>query len=77
MTAENRQKPDRFSACFFVILCEKGVDPMQNPYYRLLAAGIRPDCAAETVREYQRRSDPEGLEKYITEIECRTEASDR
>ena len=50
---------------------------MSNPYFRLLAAGIRPDCAAETVREYQRRSDPEGLEKYINEIECRTEASDR
>ena len=50
---------------------------MSNPYFRLLAAGIRPDCAAETVREYQRRNDQDGLEKYITEIECRTEASER
>ena len=50
---------------------------MQNPYFRLVAAGIRPDCAAETIKEYQRRNDPEGLENYINDIECRTEASDR
>ena len=50
---------------------------MSNPYFRLLAAGIRQDCALEIVREYQSRNDPEGLEKYINEVECRTEASDR
>lgn len=50
---------------------------MNCAYFRLIAAGIRPDCAAETVEEYQRRNDPDGLERYINDIECRTEASDR
>lgn len=42
-----------------------------TPVQRLIAAGIRPDCAAETVMWYQAQGDDEGLEKYIAEIESR------
>ena len=72
-----RAKADTLRLSFFAIMGMKGVKAMSNPYFRLLAAGIRQDCALEIVREYQCRNDPEGLEKYINEVECRTEASDR
>lgn len=75
--SQKRAEADTLRLSFCFIMRMKGVKAMSNPYFRLLAAGIRPDCAAETVREYQRRNDQDGLEKYITEIECRTEASER
>ena len=48
-----------------------------DPYTRLIVAGIRPACAATVIEEFNRRNDPEGLERYITDIECRMEASER
>ena len=75
--SQKRAETDTLRLSFFAIIKVKGADPMQNPYFRLVAAGIRPDCAAETIKEYQRRNDLEGLENYINDIECRTEASDR
>ena len=48
-----------------------------DPYLRLIAAGIRPDCAADTIAEFNRRHDPAGLERYINDLECRMEASER
>ena len=38
---------------------------------RLIAAGIRPDCAQETVMWYRAQGDDYGLEKYLTEVESR------
>lgn len=75
--SQKRAKAETLRLSFFAIMRGKGAESMNNPYFRLLAAGIRQDCALEIVREYQRRNDPEGLEKYINEVECRTEASDR
>ena len=48
-----------------------------DPYLRLIAVGVRADCAADIVAEYKRRCDPAGLEQYINDLECRVEASDR
>ena len=42
-----------------------------TPVERLIAAGIRPDCAAESVLWYQSQGDDYGLEKYLDEVECR------
>lgn len=39
---------------------------------RLISAGIRPDCASDTVLWYKRRGDEEGLERYIQHVENRT-----
>lgn len=39
---------------------------------RLIRAGIRPDCAADTVLWYQRRGDEDGLERYIENVESKT-----
>lgn len=38
---------------------------------RLIAAGIRPDCAQETVLWYRAQGDDYGLEKYLNEVESR------
>ena len=38
---------------------------------RLIAAGIRPDCAQETVMWYRAQGDDYGLEKYVNEVESR------
>ena len=38
---------------------------------RLIAAGIRPDCAQETVMWYRAQGDDYGLEKYLNEVESR------
>lgn len=45
---------------------------------RLLKAGIRPDCAAETVQWFRQQGDEDGLEQYIqskeqrkVEVSCR------
>jgi hypothetical protein len=75
--SQKRAEADTLRLSFFAIIQGKGADTMNRAYFRLIAAGIRPDCAAETVEEYQRRNDPDGLERYINDIECRTEASDR
>ena len=75
--SRKRAKAETLRLSFFDIMSGKGDDRVKDPYFRLLAAGIRADCAEQTVREFESRSDAEGLERYITEIECRTEASDR
>lgn len=36
---------------------------------RLVQAGIRPDCAVETVAEFRRQGDDDGLEQYVTQKE--------
>lgn len=38
---------------------------------RLVQAGIRPDCAQETVLWYRAQGDDYGLEKYLNEVESR------
>ena len=38
---------------------------------RLVQAGIRTDCAAETVTWFQRQGDDKGLEEYIQAAESR------
>lgn len=40
-------------------------------YSRLVQAGIRPDCAAETVAWYRRQGNDLGLESYVNEVEKR------
>lgn len=40
-------------------------------FERLVAAGIRPDCALETAYWYSKQGDEEGLEKYVREVEER------
>lgn len=75
--SQKRAKAETLRLSFFAIMRGKGADSMNNPYFRLLAAGIRADCAAQTIREFENRNDEEGLERYINEVECRTEASDR
>lgn len=40
---------------------------------RLIAAGIRPDCAQETVMWYRAQGDDYGLERYVSEVESRHE----
>lgn len=42
-----------------------------TPVERLVAAGIRPDCAAESVMWYQAQGDDYGLQKYLDEVEAR------
>ena len=41
-----------------------------TPVERLVAAGIRPDCAAESVMWYQAQGDDYGLQKYVDEVEA-------
>ena len=50
---------------------------MDRDVYRLIAAGIRPDCAHDTVRWYRQRNDEEGLERYIQSKENSREVSCR
>lgn len=50
---------------------------MDRDVYRLISAGIRPDCANDTVRWYRERGDEEGLERYIRSKENRVEVSCR
>ena len=38
---------------------------------RLIAAGIRPDCAVETVAWYLTQGDACGLERYVAGVETR------
>ena len=38
---------------------------------RLVAAGIKKDCAEETVLWYRAQGDDYGLEKYLNEVESR------
>lgn len=42
---------------------------------RLIQAGIRPDCATETVLRYEARGDAAGLKRYIQAAE--TQAAER
>lgn len=46
-------------------------------YFRLLEAGIRPDCAADTVDYYLKFRSADELEEYISGLENRREVSDR
>lgn len=39
---------------------------------RLIAAGIRPDCAVETVVWFRTQGDEAGLERYVTGVEARS-----
>ena len=48
-----------------------------NHYWRMLAAGIRPDCAADTIDYFNRHKTPEELEAYVQELENHREVSDR
>ena len=48
-----------------------------NHYWRMLAAGIRPDCAADTIDYFNRHKTPEELEAYVQELENRRVVSDR
>ena len=50
------------------LLSSKGRDEM-DAVNRLIQAGIRPDCAAETVLRYEARGDAAGLERYVTDAE--------
>ena len=47
-----------------------------TPVERLVAAGIRPDCASESVMWYQAQGGDYGLQKYLDEVEARKEALD-
>ena len=47
-----------------------------TPVERLIAAGIRPDCARETIMWFRAQGDDYGLQKYLDEIEARKEALD-
>lgn len=38
---------------------------------RLVQAGIRPDCATETVAWFRQQGDEKGLEEYIQTAESR------
>ena len=42
-----------------------------TPVERLIEAGIRPDCALETVEWYRTQGDDHILERYIQEAELR------
>ena len=42
-----------------------------TPVERLIAAGIRPDCARETIMWFRAQGDDYGLEKYLNEVESR------
>lgn len=37
---------------------------------RLIQAGIRSDCAAETVLQFEARGDAAGLERYVSDAEA-------
>lgn len=40
-------------------------------YTRLVQAGIRPDCAADTIGWFRRQGDDRGLEQYVSQVERR------
>lgn len=40
-----------------------------NAFTRLVEAGIRPDCAIETVAWYREQGDEQGLARYVEEVE--------
>lgn len=40
---------------------------------RLIQAGIRPDCATETVLRYEAQGDAAGLERYVLGAEARAD----
>lgn len=48
-----------------------------DEYLRLIAAGIRPDCAADTVTWYKSKGDISGLQEYIEKLETQMEVSER
>lgn len=49
---------------------QKGRDEM-DAVNRLIQAGIRPDCAMETVLRYEAQRDTAGLERYVLDAEAR------
>lgn len=49
---------------------QKGRDDM-DAVNRLIKAGIRSDCAAETVLRFEARGDTAGLERYVLDVESR------
>lgn len=48
---------------------QKGRDEM-DAVNRLIQAGIRSDCAAETVLQFEARGDAAGLERYVSDAEA-------
>lgn len=46
-------------------------------YWRLINAGIRPDCAEATVAYYTNYRTIEELDAYVRSVEDRREVSDR
>ena len=48
-----------------------------DPYWRLLNMGIRPDCAADTIIYYRTHRTEQELEDYVRSVENRREVSDR
>lgn len=48
-----------------------------NYYWRLIHAGIRPDCAEETIVYYTNYRTREELDAYVRSVEERREVSDR
>lgn len=48
-----------------------------DPYWRLINLGIRPDCAADTIIYYRTHKTEEDLEAYVSGLENRQEVSDR
>lgn len=67
---QNRPFPDRERVCFSAIIGQKGREHL-DAKERLIRAGIRPDCAAETVHWFAQQGDEDGLERYILEKENR------
>ena len=49
----------------------------QDPYFRLLEVGIRPDCAAHTIDYYLNFRSADELEEYVSALENSREVSDR
>lgn len=50
----------------------KGRDDM-DAANRLIKAGIRPDCAVETVAWFRRQGDDSSLERYVSRAERKAE----
>ena len=50
-----------------LFLCKGRVDV--DMVSRLVQAGIRPDCAVETVAWFRQQGNDAGLERYVNEVE--------
>lgn len=59
------------SFSFFVQKCRYKDVILLDTVTRLVQAGIRPDCAAETVAWFRQQGNDSALERYIQEAESR------